>query len=288
MNEVTDEKSEINIATSIGDLSGILYGQANKPMILALHGWLDNAASFHLLAPLLENHSVLALDLPGHGHSAWLGEGASYLIWSYVPPIIEAIEKHPLLSEQPFYILGHSLGTGIAMLVASIIPEKVKAYIALDSLGPITTPANLAASLLKQSILTEPKPSSLYNSVEEALAVRVRASGDIPETALQRIVERNLSKLDEGWQWSTDPRLRLPSVVRFTEEQLQSIMQTLTMPVLAIQAEQGMASTAFFKQRLEYIENGTLAVIEGKHHFHLEPSSVVEIAQQIKDFLSHD
>lgn len=284
----TEVKADIKIATSIGELSGILYGQPDKPVILALHGWLDNAASFHLLAPLLEDYSVLALDLPGHGHSAWLGEGASYLIWSYVPPILEAIQNYSLLNEQPFYLLGHSLGTGVAMLIASVVPEKIKAYIALDALGPITTPALRAAAQLKQSLLAAPKTSSFYNSVSEALAVRIRATADVPVAALLQIVERNLCQQGDRWQWSTDPNLRMPSIVRFTEEQLQGIMKTLTMPVLAIQAQQGMASTMFFEQRLEYIPNGSLAIIEGKHHFHLESASVGKIAQRIKEFLSHD
>ena len=50
--------------------------------ILCLHGWLDNAASFNRLAPLLLDSSspltdeqlqqpmeILALDFPGHGLS---------------------------------------------------------------------------------------------------------------------------------------------------------------------------------------------------------------------------
>ena len=43
-----------------------------KDRILLLHGWLDNAASFDLLAPKLNcvlNAEIVALDLPGHGFS---------------------------------------------------------------------------------------------------------------------------------------------------------------------------------------------------------------------------
>ena len=36
---------------------------------LALHGWLDNAASFEPIAPLLEQCHLVAVDLPGHGLS---------------------------------------------------------------------------------------------------------------------------------------------------------------------------------------------------------------------------
>lgn len=40
--------------------------------IVCLHGWLDNAASFNMIAPTLNsrlNADILALDFPGHGHS---------------------------------------------------------------------------------------------------------------------------------------------------------------------------------------------------------------------------
>jgi pimeloyl-ACP methyl ester carboxylesterase len=35
----------------------------------ALHGWLDNAASFERLAPMLDGCFVVAPDLVGHGRS---------------------------------------------------------------------------------------------------------------------------------------------------------------------------------------------------------------------------
>lgn len=284
MNKSTD----IRIDSSIGELAGILYGEPDKPVILALHGWLDNAESFARLAPLLKHYSVLALDLPGHGRSAWLGAGATYLIWSYVLPILEAIENEPLLNQQPFYLLGHSLGTGVTMLIASALPEKVKAYVALDSLGPMTTPAHLAAKQLRQSFLAQEKPSSSYSNVEQALAVRLRSNRGIPEDALLRIVERNLSQQEGQWQWCTDPRLRLPSAVRLTEEQLDSVMQSLSMPVMAVRAESGVTSSELFKQRLQKIPNAHFVSIEGGHHFHLEPDSVARLARTINDFFSDD
>lgn len=279
---------EITLATSIGDLGAILYGEPDKPLILAFHGWLDNAASFEVLASYLNDYAVLSIDLPGHGHSAWLGAGSSYLIWAYVPPILEAINTHSLLKDRSFYVLGHSLGTGIAMLIAAVLPEQVLGYIALDSLGPLTTPASQVASQLRQGLTATLKTSSTYSSVDQALAVRQRVDNAIPEEHLRNIVERNLILCDQGWKWRTDPRLRLPSLVRFTEDQLESILQALVAPVLAIRAEQGMVTQAYLDQRSKHIADATLKTVEGRHHFHLEASSAPQVAMHIKEFLQHD
>ena len=51
-------------------LAGLSWGDPSNRPLLALHGWLDNAASFSQLAPLLTDFYVVAVDLTGHGQSA--------------------------------------------------------------------------------------------------------------------------------------------------------------------------------------------------------------------------
>ena len=42
-------------------------GQEDRPLLVALHGWLDNGASF-CLWPLAGAFHLVCVDLPGHGH----------------------------------------------------------------------------------------------------------------------------------------------------------------------------------------------------------------------------
>eukprot|EP00579_Thalassiosira_antarctica_P030666 CAMPEP_0202027436 /NCGR_PEP_ID=MMETSP0905-20130828/61465_1 /ASSEMBLY_ACC=CAM_ASM_000554 /TAXON_ID=420261 /ORGANISM="Thalassiosira antarctica, Strain CCMP982" /LENGTH=399 /DNA_ID=CAMNT_0048590947 /DNA_START=52 /DNA_END=1251 /DNA_ORIENTATION=- len=66
--------------------------------MLCLHGWLDNAASFNRLAPLLLGSSsipteIVALDFPGHGHSAHKSvDGPPQLLAEYAYYVSELVE----------------------------------------------------------------------------------------------------------------------------------------------------------------------------------------------------
>ncbi|HBN60384.1 MAG TPA: alpha/beta hydrolase, partial [Halomonas sp.] len=56
-----------------GRLAALSWGRQDAPTWLALHGWLDNAASFTRLAPRLVSAlgiRIVAIDFRGHGHSA--------------------------------------------------------------------------------------------------------------------------------------------------------------------------------------------------------------------------
>ncbi|MEO1171337.1 MAG: alpha/beta fold hydrolase [Myxococcota bacterium] len=50
-------------------LAAVAYGPADGVPVLALHGWLDNAASFEPLGPKLTGCRVVVLDSAGHGRS---------------------------------------------------------------------------------------------------------------------------------------------------------------------------------------------------------------------------
>src|SRR5690606_16190833 len=65
---------ELELDIPAGRIAGLRLGEAGAPRVLALHGWLDNAASFVPLATEFERIGtrveLVAPDLPGHGRSA--------------------------------------------------------------------------------------------------------------------------------------------------------------------------------------------------------------------------
>ena len=60
---------ELELQTPYLRLSARAWGPPDGVPVLALHGWLDNAASFDPLASLLPGVRLVAVDLPGHGGS---------------------------------------------------------------------------------------------------------------------------------------------------------------------------------------------------------------------------
>ena len=60
---------EVEIRFQGRKLTGKRWGQEGNPPVMALHGWLDNANSFDLIAPALSDFDIFALDFAGHGHS---------------------------------------------------------------------------------------------------------------------------------------------------------------------------------------------------------------------------
>ena len=98
---------ELKVSIPGLELAGLAWGEPDAPPLLMVHGWLDNAASFALLAPkLADRFHVIALDLPGHGHSAHLPESTVYQHVDYVRAMLAAAD---VLALPRFNLLGLSL-----------------------------------------------------------------------------------------------------------------------------------------------------------------------------------
>ena len=70
-------------------LAAEIWGAPGERPVLASHGWLDNAGSFELLAPLLPDCEIVALDLAGHGLSDSRSADSSYNIWQDVGDLLD-------------------------------------------------------------------------------------------------------------------------------------------------------------------------------------------------------
>lgn len=246
-----------------------------------MHGWLDNAASFYQLAPCLTGYRVIAPDLAGHGFSEHRPVGVPYYVWDNVSDILSLADH---LELDRFHLVGHSMGAGIASLIAAVMPDRVRSVVLLDGLTPVTTsadqsPSQMALALRQRKRIAE-RGCRIYSSVEEAVNVRAKSQYPVPIDAARVLVERALTQTESGWQWHTDPYLFAPSVLRLTEVQVAEFLKVIHAPVLLCLAEHGIASSQTH-QLADYVSTIKVECLSGSHHFHLETEYVTEVAKSI-------
>ena len=107
----------------------LAWGTPTNPPLVLLHGGSAHAHWWgHLAAELAREYWVLALDLRGHGDSAWVIPPA-YEIEDYVADLEDFIAT---LGLAPLTLLGHSLGGFIALTYASARAEALRALVVVD------------------------------------------------------------------------------------------------------------------------------------------------------------
>lgn len=103
---------ETRVAVSQGELRAFTGG-AGPPLVL-LHGLGGASANWvGLAASAGAAHRLIALDLPGHGGSTPLPDGAT--VSSYADAVVEALTE---LSSEPVLLVGHSFGAHVALRLA--------------------------------------------------------------------------------------------------------------------------------------------------------------------------
>jgi pimeloyl-ACP methyl ester carboxylesterase len=268
-------------------IAGLAWGDPDMPPVLALHGWLDNAASFNELAPLLENHYVLALDLTGHGRSSHRSADASYQIWDDLPQILGVVDQ---LGWDSFALMGHSRGAIIASLFSCARPERVSHLVLLDALMPKAVPEQEFASQLSQfldeRIEMMNRTNKLLKSIDQGVLMRIGKG--LGRLGAEHIASRSLQPIEGGYQWTNDFRLRGASAVKLSAAQISAALQGIKAPVLLMMGKEGHGQYDRMAEQAEQeISNVRFAAVEGRHHFHLE-GDVRATARYIKEFLAQE
>ena len=266
-------------------LAGLAWGRPGERPVFALHGWLDNAASFARLAPLMEGCHVVAPDLSGHGQSAHRSADASYQIWDDLPELLGILDK---LGWDSCDLVGHSRGGIMATLLASAFPERVNRLVLLDAVSPapvpeVDFPVQMRKALQDKARLLG-RPNLVFPAVDDAVASRSRHG--ISTEAARLLAARGLHACPGGVSWTTDPRLHGASAVKLTEGQIEAVLGALRMPTLLVLARENphqWPDVAGFAQ--SRIESLTVQMVEGGHHCHME-SQANEVAQHLVAFLA--
>lgn len=261
-------------------------GKGTNPVLICLHGWQDNLASFDLLlGELSKKFLVITVDFPGHGRSEGYGRSANYFIFEYVSFVYQLLGA---LKIDKASFLGHSLGGAVLTLFIATFPERVKQLAIIEALGPLSMEEKDSISHLRGSIIESKKRFGshkkipYYKTKNEMYQKRVIVS-DMSIETVSAFLYRSILKTKKGYTWRTDPYVKSSSRVRLTEAQLLVFLSQIKDTVLFIQANPGIGyNSNLIQPRKKVFENLIHKTIQGGHHVHIEKYK--DINQLLNDF----
>ncbi|MBA4501911.1 alpha/beta hydrolase [Marinobacterium sp. 3-1745] len=261
-------------------------GPADGRPVLALHGWLDNAASFRALEPYLDSVRLVALDLAGHGFSMHRPDAMPYYIWDNVADVLSVADE---LGWEQFHLLGHSMGAGIASLLAGTMPERILSLVLLEGLAPLADepdelPGKMALAIRRRQ--SRGRSPRYYPDTEAAVQARMKGHFPVTEQAARWLVERSIVHTPKGVRWRSDPALVLPSVLRLSEAQVRAFLCAVKAPALLVMGSEGIG-TPLLDERAALVSGLRRLTLAGNHHLHLDESSARAVADTINEFHRH-
>jgi esterase len=187
-----------------GSVSALQWGDSS-PRVVFLHGGGQNAHTWDTVIVGL-GQPALAVDLPGHGHSAWREDGnySPQNNAATVAPVLNELAPHADL------VVGMSLGGLTAIGLGAIAPHLVRELVLVD-----VTPS----ALQRHSEMTKEQLGTValvqgereFPSFAAILELTTAAAPHRDPKSLRRGVFHNSRRLDNGnWTWRYDTIREFP------------------------------------------------------------------------------
>jgi pimeloyl-ACP methyl ester carboxylesterase len=177
-----------------GTVSALVWGH-EPPQLALVHGGAQNAHTWDTTALAL-GLPLVAIDLPGHGHSSWRSEG-NYSPMAMADDVATALDA---LAPTATTLVGMSLGGLTSIAVLSRHPH-VAERLALVDITPGVTREKAA------DIVAFVAGPETFDSFEAILDRTVAFNPTRTRRSLERGIRHNARpNADGGWSWRYDRR----------------------------------------------------------------------------------
>jgi pimeloyl-ACP methyl ester carboxylesterase len=260
-------------------LSALVWGRA-EPEIVLLHGGAQNAHTWDTVAMAL-GRPLVAIDLPGHGHSDGPrdGPGGQLALNGNAEDVAVAIRA---LAPRAAGVVGMSMGGMTAMALAGMTPELVRSLVLVDITPGITAEKGKAITDFVNG------PAN-FPSFEDLLARTIEHNPTRTVSSLRRGILHNAVQLDDGsWEWRYR-RFRLPegpSPERPDYAGLWDILGGLTVPLMLVRGmrPQSVVDDADEATLLERVPSARVEHVQEAGHS-VQGDAPLELARLLDDFV---
>ncbi len=184
------EVRRVDVEVSPGRAVSSLVWGSGPPQLVLVHGGAQNAHTWDTVALAL-GRPLLAVDLPGHGHSDG-GPDGSISAGSNGRDLATVIAE---LAPEARGVVGMSLGGLSSIAVAAEAPELVRALVLVD----ITPGVNAEKAAPVTNFVNGP---ASFDSFDELLARTIEHNPGRSESSLRRGILHNAVQREDGsWVW---------------------------------------------------------------------------------------
>jgi pimeloyl-ACP methyl ester carboxylesterase len=250
------------------------YGTAGKRPMLCIHGGAAHAHWFDFVAPgLTPNHHVFAMDLRGHGDSAW-ADPHTYSWQTFSDDVNALVER---LDLRDYVLIGHSMGGMVSLVHAATHPGRIGRLVIVDTI--MLMPMERVTKMRDFGA----KPARSYATQEELIA-RYRLEGGAAQMAAPEVVRRmamhsGRQDADGRWQHKADRGV----YANFKQIAGVPLWEKVKVPALVIRGERSKRYTPALlaEVRAQAPQVQMAEVPASDHHITLDnPQGFVDVVQK--------
>ena len=239
------------------------WGRPDALPVVCVHGYTSSAEAFNALARRIQDRAhVIAMDVRGHGESAWSPDAA----YGYADQVGDLAALVDQLGIDRFVLIGTSMGGIIAMTYAGQHAERLRALV-LNDIGP---DVEAGSGRITQTVGSRPND---FASLEQAMQYRretspitaARPLADQEETARGVLRERP----DGRWAWKMDPAYIEQRIKQGPPKRpaLWPVLETVPCPTQVVWGtDSDVLSEAQAKRMAAALPKGELVSVPGIGH----------------------
>ncbi|CBY36010.1 unnamed protein product [Oikopleura dioica] len=277
-----------------GNVAYKIWNKGAPKRAVFLHGWMDHLSVFEPLISNLSNSEIeiLAVDLPGHGHSDHVSWPWNYSHSDLPKYMIEILDR---MEYRKYHFVGHSFSGNSLTPSLAVSSDEVQSFTILDAHGVITMVDDMYLFTQRKALEGTYRSKRVENPKQisrEELKKRLLKS-TIP-------LEFQDLWLERGVKWNVErTHGHFARDIRLNEN--SNLLDHLKMPILRINGKESdpfggvdpnnpamalfdIKSVQRFSEEISKKENVTEFHLPGNHHFFLPQAR--ETAKILEEFWS--
>ena len=266
---------DVPVDSSGRAVSALVWGD-RPPEVVLIHGGAQNAHTWDTVALAL-GRPLVAIDLPGHGHSGWRDD------LDYRPPSLAADVSVAIreLAPDAIAVVGMSLGGMTTFSLGARHPDLVRAQVIVD----VTPGVNADKAKAVIDFIRGPQS---FPSFDEILERTITFNPTRTESSLRRGVRHNAVEQPDGsWRWRYDRRHHGDDVV-ITELDPSALWEDVSAAKVPLLLLRGALSPVVddedVAELLRRRPDAEVVVVEGAGHS-IQGDQPLELARLLEDFL---